>query len=161
MIAPYGTFALDDGRTVLVAIQAQHEWRVFATDVLRRPDLADDPRFATNPLRARHVDELEAIIAGVFAALPAAEVVDRLVSARTAHSWVRTPLEVWDHEQLRARNRFVDVSTETGMASTFLPPFNVSDTPPATATVPAVGAHSPDLVAELARRARPTPEGRD
>jgi crotonobetainyl-CoA:carnitine CoA-transferase CaiB-like acyl-CoA transferase len=153
MIAPYGTFPLADGRTVLVAVQAQHEWRAFAADVLRQPDLADDPRFATNPDRARNVDELESIIREVFAALSPGQVVERLTSSRTAHSWVRGPQEVWDHEQLRARHRYVEVSTETGSATTFVPPFNLNDTPPATPAVPAVGAHSPAVIAKLRRRA--------
>lgn len=153
MIAPYGTFGLADGRTVLIAIQAQHEWRSFAAGVLARPDLADDPRFATNPDRARHVDELESIIRAVFSSLPATEVVDRLTASRTAHSWVRTPLEVWDHEQLRARDRYVEVRTETGSATTFRPPFNLNDAPAAAPTVPAVGAHDPAVVTELHHRA--------
>jgi itaconate CoA-transferase len=153
MIAPYGTFGLSDGRTVLIAIQAQHEWRTFAAEVLRQPNLADDPRFAANPDRARNVDDMETIIGAVFEALPAAEVVERLTSSRTAHSWVRSPIEVWEHEQLRARDRYVDVQTETGSATTFVPPFNLSDTPPATPSVPAVGAHDPSLITELQRRA--------
>jgi len=153
MIAPYGTFELTDGRTVLIAIQAPHEWRTFAAEVLQRPDLGDDSRFVTNPDRTANVDELEAEIVAVFGSLPAAEVVGRLTTARIAHSWVRTPIEVWQHEQLRARGRFVDVTTETGPATTLRPPFNLSDAPPAAPRVPAIGEHDPALVAELARRA--------
>lgn len=152
MIAPYGTFALSDGRTVLVAIQAQHEWRAFAAEVLGRPELADDPRFVTNPDRRDHVDELEAEIRSVFAGLSGDEVVDRLRRARTAHSFVRSLAEVWSHEQLHARDRFVDVDTPTGRATTFRPPFNLSDLPAATPTVPAVGQHDDALIAELHRR---------
>jgi itaconate CoA-transferase len=152
MIAPYGTFALTDGRTVLIAIQAQHEWRTFAAEVLARPDLADDARFATNPARRDHVDELEAEIRSVFAHLPGDEVVSRLRNERIAHSFVRTPIEVWQHEQLRARDRFVDVATPSGAATTFRPPFNLSDLPPAAPTVPAVGEHDPALVDMLRER---------
>lgn len=159
MIAPYGTFTLADGRTVLIAIQAQHEWVAFATTVMGMPELADDPRFVTNPDRARHVDALEAEIRAVFAATDAAEVVGRLVEARIAHSWVRTPIEVWQHEQLRARDRFVAVETPTGAATMLRPPFNVSDAPPAQPTIPAVGEHDPaviDLLRGRATRDRPS-----
>jgi itaconate CoA-transferase len=153
MIAPYGTFPLSDGRTVLIAIQAQHEWRAFTDEVLGRPELADDARFATNPDRRDHVDDLESEIRAALSALPAEEVVDRLRRTRTAHSFVRSPLEVWEHEQLRARDRYVDVSTPTGEARMFRPPFNLSDLPPAAPHIPAVGQHDPDLVTELTRRA--------
>lgn len=152
MIAPYGTFRLGDGRTVLVAIQAQHEWRSFAADVLDRPELADDPRFATNPDRRDHVDELEAEIRAVFGSLEPDEVIARLRRARVAHSFVRNLGDVWSHEQLRARDRFVDVDTPTGRATTFRPPFNLTGLPPATPEVPAVGQHDPALIALLRRR---------
>lgn len=153
MIAPYGTFELADGRTVLIAIQAQHEWVAFATEVLGRSELATDPRFATNPDRARHVDALEAEIRAAFASVAADEVVRRLTSARIAHSWVRDPLSVWAHEQLAARDRYVDVDTPTGSARTFRPPFNLSDAPPATPTVPSVGEHDPAVIERLLTRA--------
>jgi crotonobetainyl-CoA:carnitine CoA-transferase CaiB-like acyl-CoA transferase len=138
MISPYGTFTLADGRTVLLAIQAQHEWRAFATDVLGRPGLADDPRFATNPDRIAHVDELETEIHAVLATTPADEIVGRLTEARIAHSWVRDPLEVWEHAQLRARDRFVEVTTPTGEVTMFRPPFNI-------AGAPLPDLHVPDL----------------
>ncbi len=154
MIAPYGTFPLADGRTVLIAIQAQHEWVAFASTVLDRPELAADPRFATNPDRARHVDALETEIRAVFAELDPAEVVRRLQAARTAHSWVRTPLDVWEHEQLRARDRYVAVDTPTGPATMLRPPFNLSDAPPATPVVPAVGEHDPAVIDRLRERDR-------
>jgi itaconate CoA-transferase len=153
MIAPYGTFALSDGRTVLMAIQAQHEWQTFAAEVLRRPELADDPRFVTNPDRRDHVDELEDEIRSVLAGLAGDEVVDRLQRSRTAHAFVRDLTGVWNHEQLRARDRFVDVDTPTGRTTTFQPPFNLNDLPPATPQVPAVGEHDPTLIAELTHRA--------
>jgi itaconate CoA-transferase len=139
---------------VLIAIQAQHEWRTFAAEVLGRPELADDVRFATNPDRRDHVDELETLIRAVFAGLPADEIVDRLRRSRTAHSFVRGAQEVWEHEQLRARDRYVDVSTPTGEARMFRPPFNLSDLPPAAPRIPAVGEYDADVVAELERRAR-------
>jgi len=154
MIAPYGTFELADGRTVLIAIQAQHEWVAFATDVLRRPELAIDPRFATNPDRTRNVDPLESEIRAVFGSVAADEVVRRLTSARIAHSWVRDPLSVWEHEQLAARDRYVDVDTPTGSARTFRPPFNLSDAPEATPTVPSVGEHDPAVIEQLLARAQ-------
>jgi itaconate CoA-transferase len=152
-IAPYGTFRLDDGRTVMIAVQAQHEWRAFAVDVLRRPDLADAPAFATNADRITNVDALETEIAAAFAATTAGDVVRRLTEARIAHSWVRTPSEVWSHEQLRARDRFVDITTETGSTATFRPPFNMSGAAGPTPRVPALGEHDPALIVELLRRA--------
>jgi hypothetical protein len=45
------------------------------------------------------------------------------------------------------------VSTPTGSAEVYKPPFNLSDAGDPDATVPALGEHAPDLIAELEARA--------
>lgn len=151
MIAPYGTFELADGRTVLIAVQADREWRAMAEGVLLRPELADDPRFATNADRIAHVDELEAIVNGVLAAISADEARARLAAARVTVAAVRSPQEVWDHEQLAARRRKVPVTTEHGTAEVFKAPFNISGVDDVGGHVPALGEHDPDLITHLRR----------
>lgn len=49
-IAPYDAFPTADGE-ILIGVQNDRGWRTLVTDVLERPDLADHPQFATNPLR--------------------------------------------------------------------------------------------------------------
>jgi itaconate CoA-transferase len=154
MIAPYGMFELGDGRTVLVAVQADREWRSMAAGVLHRPELGDDERFATNSARIAHVDELEGIIRDVFGALPADEVRARLHAARITVADVREPLAVWEHEQLAARDRKVTVHTETGAALVLKAPFNIAGLDDRGGAVPALGEHDPSLVADLLRRGR-------
>ena len=59
-IAPYGTFAVSDGfLNVAVATDAQYQ---RFCDAIRAPELADDPRFATNPLRQAAKHELAHLI---------------------------------------------------------------------------------------------------
>ena len=72
-ISPYGPFRVSDG-SVFFGIQNDREWLTFCRDILRQPDLATDPRFAANPDRVAHHDELTAIIEDSFAALTAEEV---------------------------------------------------------------------------------------
>ena len=149
MIAPYGMFELSDGRTVLIAVQADREWSAMAADVLGRPELAHDPRFATNADRIAHVDELEEIIGELFASVPAAEAHARLHAARITVADVRDPIDVWRHEQLAARHRAVEVHTETGSAQVLKAPFNMSGLDDSGGTVPALGEHDPSLVDRL------------
>ena len=52
-IAPYGTFTLSDGHTILLAIQNDREWMSFAEKVLGSTAVGTDPRFATNNDRVR------------------------------------------------------------------------------------------------------------
>ena len=77
----------------------------------------------------------------------------RLAAARIAVSSVNDPHAVWTHEQLRARDRFVETSLPTGRTETYRAPFNIDDLPDATPVVPALGEHDPALLAELERRA--------
>lgn len=151
MIAPYGMFELADGRTVLIAVQADREWRVMAEDVLLRPELGTDERFATNGARVTNVDELEQLIREVLVARPADEVRARLHAARITVADVRDPLAVWEHEQLAARHRKVTVTTETGDAEVLKAPFNVSGLDDDGGTVPALGQHDEALIERLRR----------
>jgi len=59
-IAPYGTFAVSDGfLNVAVATDAQYQ---RFCEAIRAPELADDPRFATNRLRQAVKHELARLI---------------------------------------------------------------------------------------------------
>lgn len=49
-IVPYGVFEAADGPLV-ITVGNNEQYRNFCSKVLKRPDLADDPRFATNVLR--------------------------------------------------------------------------------------------------------------
>ncbi len=54
-IAPYGPYRCGDGGVVFLGIQNEREWERFCSEVLGRPALADDPRFADNPSRVRNL----------------------------------------------------------------------------------------------------------
>ncbi len=155
LIAPYGLFDLDDGSTVLIAVQADHEFVALCDGVLHRGDLAHDSRFATAAARIANVDDLEAEMRSALLATPASEIRRRLVEARVANATMRDPLEVWNHEQLVARDRKVEVELPGGETATVLkPPFNIADVPPQPdQRVPDLDEHDPALVAELNRRA--------
>ena len=154
LIAPYGLFELDDGSVIMLAVQANPEWVALATEVIGRPELATDPRFATNASRVVNVDELEEAISASFAAEPATQVLSKLGAARIAFGRVNGPLEVADHEQLLARDRFGTVELPAGTATMLRPPFNISAAGEPRWRVPALDEHEPALVTELIERAR-------
>ena len=153
IIAPYGMYRMSDGEYVMIGVQSNRDWADFAEHVLRDPALVDDPRFVDNSDRIANVEGLEALIESVFASLAPEELMQRLAAGRVAHSFVRDPLALWQHEQLRARDRFMHVTTPTGSAEVYRPPFNLSGTDDPDSTVPALGEHDPALVAELETRA--------
>jgi crotonobetainyl-CoA:carnitine CoA-transferase CaiB-like acyl-CoA transferase len=61
-IAPYGTFAVRDG-FINVAVASDAQYMRFC-EAIRAPELADDPRFASNALRQATRPELERAIDG-------------------------------------------------------------------------------------------------
>ena len=62
-LVPYQVFAASDGH-LIVAVGNDNQFRAYCT-VIGMPELADDPRFATNPGRVVHRDELVPIPAEV------------------------------------------------------------------------------------------------
>ena len=153
-IAPYGTFRLSDDSVVLIAVQSDGEWRSMAEHVLGEPELGTDPRFVSNAQRIANVDELEAVIRARFERMPAADVIAGLDSGRIAHARVNDLAGVWQHEQLRARERFVQVSSPSGDLELLAPPFSISglDFPPG--RIPALNEHDDQVIDEIVTRGR-------
>jgi formyl-CoA transferase len=158
LIAPYGLYELADGSRIMVVVQSNPEWASFAEHVLADPSLVDDARFADNQDRIENIAELEAEIHAVFGVETPDEVVARLERGRIAWARARTPIEVWEHEQLAARDRFMSVSIPGGEATMFKPPFNIDGVPDPTPKVPALGEHDPALIADLVRRSDVAPD---
>lgn len=107
-IAPYGAFTCADGRDILVSIQNEREWADFCREVLRRPDLPNDPRFASNAVRVDNRPLVDGTVAEVFAGLTSAEAIDRLTTARTAFGSVNSVQDLISHPQLRTRRMKVN-----------------------------------------------------
>jgi itaconate CoA-transferase len=150
-IAPYGTFPLADGRTLLIAVQSDGEWQRLARVGLRRDDLADDPTLATNEQRIAHVARLEAEMGQALLSVPADEALRRLAEASIAVARVNDLDDVWQHEQLRGRERFHEVRIPGGTAEMLSSPFGGSVEG---AWVPDLDEHDADLVAQLVERGR-------
>ncbi|MFB6109119.1 MAG: CaiB/BaiF CoA transferase family protein [Haloplanus sp.] len=76
VLAPYQAFPTADGY-LNVGCANQKLWTELC-EAIGRPDLADDDRFASNPDRVEHMDELEAELSEVFRQRPTDEWVDLL-----------------------------------------------------------------------------------
>ncbi|KVU56053.1 CoA-transferase [Burkholderia ubonensis] len=148
-IFPYGPFATGDGKTVILGLQHEREWKTFCSDVLDLPLLADDRRFASNSRRIEHRAELAALIRETFSSLTAEELIARLDAAGIANAHLNDMQEVWTHPQLAARNRWASVSTEKGLVPVLLPPGADASSPPALRAVPSLGEHTDAILAEL------------
>ena len=145
-IAPYGTFALASGKVILIAIQNDREWQRMAEIVLANVALATDERFATNAARIANVEETEAVVSEGLRSISDDDALARLAEAGIAIARVNDLADVWQHEQLRARGRFVEVDTPGGPLELLAEPFGISEWSPGRRRIPALGEHDPAVV---------------
>jgi itaconate CoA-transferase len=148
-IAPYGPFTTGDGRTVLLGIQNAREWRTFCVRVLGRPELADDDRFRTNPLRVAHRVALAAEIDAVFGKLSTDAVLERLDAAGIANARLNEIADFSSHPQLTARHRWATVGSPAGDLELLQPPAIVDGMPPVMGPIPALGEHTGAILGQL------------
>ncbi|MFE6484615.1 CaiB/BaiF CoA transferase family protein [Streptomyces sp. NPDC057757] len=125
VIAPYDAFPTADGGRVLLSVQNDREWRRLAQQVLFRPELADDPAFATNPARVANRERTDALVAKSLGTLDADEAVARLENAGIACARLRDVREVAEHPQLAARDRWRQVGSPAGPLRAMLPPITL------------------------------------
>ena len=148
-IYPYGPFQAGDGKTVMLGLQNEREWKAFCDTVLQQPEVATDARFCSNAQRNAHREVLQALIVKTFAALTAAQVVERLEDAGIANARVNDMADLWQHPQLQARQRWRTVGTPVGEVPALLPPGVNSAFDYRMEAVPAVGQHNASILAEL------------
>lgn len=148
-IYPYGPFRTGDGKTVILGVQNEREWVLFCSDVLQQPQLAQDSRFASNVERNAHRGALREIIEDTFAPLTAAQVIERLDRAKIGNARMNTMNEVWEHPQLKARDRWTQVDSPVGAIPALKPPGVNDGFDYRVDAVPALGQHTHTILQEL------------
>lgn len=112
-IAPYGVFTCKDGAQVLISIQSDREWAKLADVFLGKPELARDPRFATNVARVANRTETDAEVGAGFAARTLAEATAAILAADVAFAAVNDMQGLSQHPHLRR----ITVDTPNGPVS--------------------------------------------
>jgi len=146
-IVPYGRFRVGDGKYVMLGLQNEREWAVFCEQILGRPGLAQDPGYDNHPKRVGHRAELVALIEQAFSALTAEQVGAKLDAAGIANARINTPEEVWQHPQLKARERWREVDSPVGPLPALLPPVTMPEFEARLDPIPAVGEHTDRILA--------------
>jgi len=144
-IAPYGAYACAGGQSLLFAIQNEREWKALCSEVFRMPDLATDPRFASNSKRVEHREALDAVIVPILLSFTREEACGKLDAAGIAFGRVSNMEDVAQHPQ----NRYVIVDAPSGPVRMIAPGFMVDDAFPHLGPVPALGADTARLRREF------------
>ena len=149
MVSPYGAYPTADGQTLVLGTTNVRVWQRLATRVLGRPDLAEDPRYATTSDRVARRAELDEVIMAWAATVPLAEARKLAEEAGLGHARLNTPSEVVAHPQLSERNRWREVDSPAGPVTVLLPPPECDDWDWRLDAVPALGEHSEPILREL------------
>ncbi|WP_027935189.1 CaiB/BaiF CoA transferase family protein [Amycolatopsis thermoflava] len=107
-LVPFQLFAAQDGWLVMGCAKEKFWHRLV--HAIERPDLADDPRFASFADRNAHRGELVAILDGILATRPVNEWLRVLKAAAVPCAPVNDVQQALDSEQTRARGMVVDFS---------------------------------------------------
>lgn len=147
--APYNSYECGDGLHLQLACFND---KFFANlcKALDRPDLATDPRFATNDDRLAHRSELDEVIAAFCRARTRAEALEQL----WAHDGIAGPVngydEVFTDPQVLANDMVVEVPHHRGPLRVTGVPVHLSATPGSVRRPPpGLGQHSREVLEEL------------
>ncbi len=148
-ITPYEAFPARD-RWFALAAANERQWAALCR-AIGRPDLQDDPRFATNSDRVAHRAALRAELEAVFQTRDAGEWLTALRKAGLPCGPINTIPEVFAHPQAAAREMVLE--TEHPTAGTLhLPgfPYKLSATPAAVRRPPPrLGEHTQEVLTGL------------
>lgn len=148
IIVPYGPYDCRDG-AVNLGVQNESQWERLCRQVLGRPDLLEEPRFASNELRVCNRADLEPTIEQIFSQSSRAEIEALLDAAGVPFGSLNEVDDLVDHPQLAARDRWLQVDSPVGPLRALAHPLNLSDLPQRADPIPALGQHTVEILAEL------------
>lgn len=145
-LCPYNTYSARDG-WVAIFCATDRQW-LSLCDVLQRPDLKADPALQTNPGRARHMAEVDAVVTEWTSARNRVECLAILGEAGIPAAPVKSLREVLDDEQIAASGMLRTVQhPRRGEMRVFASPLHLEDSPqPDLAPAPGLGEHTREVL---------------
>lgn len=147
-IVPYQIFRGSD-RPFAVGGGTDRHFRMLCERVLDLPDLAADPRFATNAARVENREELGALLDAAFGTREAVTWVDRCRKASIPVSLVRGPLEALRSPEARGLVTLVEHPVLGSYETVANPVRFDGERLPVRSAPPALGEHTGSIEAEL------------
>lgn len=151
-IVPYQVFAVADGHAI-VACGNDGQFRRLCA-VLGRPELADDPRYATNPSRLENRTALIALMDDLLSCWTRDDLLAQMKSAGIPGGPINSVAEVFDTDQVAARGMKVAMDHPggpDGKVELIGNPVKFSKTPVSyRRPPPGLGQHSAEILDNLA-----------
>ena len=148
-VTPYGPYMAGDGEYVNLAVASASDWEVFCRQVIERPELLADPRFATVEGRRKNRAELEETIENIFLERDHKYWLGQLKKAELPHGIVRGIAQVLAHPQVAARKLIREAESPVGKIPVIANALKMSDSPARYDRIPALGEDSEAILGEL------------
>ena len=148
-IVPYQAFKASD-KWFTVAVGNDSQFRRFA-EVIGAPELASNPRFATNPARVENREEVSAALSELLGRRPAQEWLELFYREKIPAAPINSVPEVLEDPQVLAREMVVELPHPTaGSIRMVGSPLKLSETPVSYRShPPLLGEHTDEVLAEL------------
>lgn len=118
--------------------------------LIGRPELADDPAFATPAARLPHLDEVFGVVEQWTQRYTKFEVLDKLNAIDVPCGPILSTKDLIEDPSLRARGMIAEVEhPQRGTFRTVGCPLNLSDTPVEIRSSPLLGEHTAEILAEI------------
>lgn len=145
-IAPYGVFASKDGRPFVLSVQNEREWQALCHGLLEQPDWITDARTCNNESRVANRSLVDSRVAHCAARHDFAGLSALLLALDIAHAPLNAVSALREHADFHTRevsfgDQRIEVPVTPGQRAAELLP------------VPAIGEHTTEVLAELARTA--------
>ena len=148
-IVPYQVFAASDGH-IIVAVGNEKQFARMC-EVIGRPDLASDARFASNASRVHNREELVAILQGIFVTRTMRDWLQALERAGVPCGPINTVADVFADPQVQARGLKLDLPHPSiGAVPSVANPIKYSMTPiDYRSAPPMLGADTDEILREM------------
>ncbi len=141
-----------DGKAFVIHMSVPEKFWTGLLEVLERPDLADDPRFATREARVRNYDDLDVELKAVTERMPRQHWLDRLAAHDIPHGPLNTVADLFDDPQVASMGLVEEITGHAGTPLRVPAPstrFHRSGRP-ALRAAPRLGEGDADLLAHAA-----------
>ncbi|MDP6211288.1 MAG: CaiB/BaiF CoA-transferase family protein [SAR324 cluster bacterium] len=98
-ICPYGAFKTADGKTLLLSIQNEREWKRFCADILADEAIAE--LYPDNSIRLKNRDEIDGLVAETLGKMTHADAAAKLKKAEIAYGTLNDLQGFSNHSELR------------------------------------------------------------
>lgn len=148
--SPRGIFQAQDGKWLSIAASSQTiAVRLF--EAMERPDIIEDPRYATNAARMEHNDEMQEIVSSWVASKPRAEILEILDAKDVVAAAVNDASDITEDPHFLERT-LVEIRDNAALGRVMMPGpiLHVSSYEgPEYVGVPEIGEHTSEVLQSM------------